>query len=87
MLICVSVKPCKVGQNQTMMSPDCCKQKAESCETRAAACPDAGVKAQWLEMAAQWHEIARDGSVQATLARLMTGMSRWDERDPRAGYT
>jgi hypothetical protein len=69
-----------------MMTPDCCKQKAISCETRAAACSDAGVRAQWLEMAAQWHEIARDESVQATLARLMTGMSRWDEPDSLAGY-
>jgi hypothetical protein len=85
-LICVSVKSCKFGQHHTMMSPDCCKQKAESCETRATACSDANVRAQWLEMAAQWHEIARDESVQATLARLMTGMSRWDERDSRAAY-
>jgi hypothetical protein len=69
-----------------MMTPDCCKQKAMSCETRAAECSDARVRAQWLEMAAQWHEIVRDESVQATLARLMTGMSRWDERDSSAGY-
>src|ERR1700678_1669160 len=85
-LICVSVKSYKVGQHHTIMTPDCCKQKAESCETRAAGCSDAGVRAQWLEMAAQWHEVARDESIQSRLARLMSEMSRWDKRAPRAGY-
>jgi hypothetical protein len=84
-LICVGENSYKVGQHHTMMSPDCCKQKAKSCESRAAECSDVGIRAQWLEMAAQWNEIARDESTHATLARLMSGISRWGEHDASTG--
>jgi hypothetical protein len=59
-----------------MMSPDSCKQKAKLCEARAAECSDPIVRALWLEVAVQWHEVAQDESVQATLVRIMSGMSQ-----------
>jgi hypothetical protein len=76
-LTCVSVKSREVGQHCTMMTSDCCNQKAESCLARAVECSNTDTKAQWLEMAGQWHALAGDESAQATTARLM--------EDARAG--